>query len=122
VIKAVIHNEHAVVLERLQEETNKDEQLLKLKECILKSDWERNKKDKDISPYYHIRNELYVAEGQGFLSLLFCCYLAFETLFDHLFNHIIHCWEPVFLSQHLLSFSHSKVTHVVCIKRVYIEK
>jgi hypothetical protein len=34
----VIHNEHAVVLERLQEETNKDEQLLKLKECILKSD------------------------------------------------------------------------------------
>ena len=30
VIKAVIHNEHAVVLERLQEETNKDEQLLKL--------------------------------------------------------------------------------------------
>jgi hypothetical protein len=66
VIKAVIHNEHAVVLERLQEETNKDEQLLKLKECILKSDWERNKKDKDISPYYHIRNELYVAEGLVF--------------------------------------------------------
>jgi hypothetical protein len=61
VIKAVIHNEHDVVLERLQEVTNKDEQLLKLKECILKSDWERNKKDKDISPYYHIRNELYVA-------------------------------------------------------------
>ena len=30
VIKAVIHNEHAVVLERLQEETNKDEKLLKL--------------------------------------------------------------------------------------------
>ena len=66
VTKAVIHNEHAVVLERLQEETNKDEQLLKLKECILKSDWERNKKDKDISPYYHIRNELYVAEGPVF--------------------------------------------------------
>jgi hypothetical protein len=34
VIKAVIDNEHVVVLERLQEETNKDEQLLKLKECI----------------------------------------------------------------------------------------
>jgi hypothetical protein len=32
VIKAVIHNEHVVVLERLQEETNKDEQLLRLKE------------------------------------------------------------------------------------------
>jgi hypothetical protein len=48
VIKPVIDNEHVVVLERLQEETNKDEQLLKLKECILKSDWERNKKDKDI--------------------------------------------------------------------------
>ena len=30
VIKAVIHNEHVVVLERLQEETNKDEKLLKL--------------------------------------------------------------------------------------------
>ena len=66
VIKAVIHNEHAVVLKRLQEETNKDEQLLKLKECILKSDWERNKKDKDISPYYHIRNERFVAEGLVF--------------------------------------------------------
>ena len=63
VIKAVIDNEHAVVLERLQEETNKDEQLHKLKECILKSDGERNKKDKDISPYYHIRNERFVAEG-----------------------------------------------------------
>jgi hypothetical protein len=34
VIKPVIDNEHVVVLERLQEETNKDEQLLKLKECI----------------------------------------------------------------------------------------
>jgi hypothetical protein len=33
---------------------------------ILKSDWERNKKDKDISPCYHIRNELYVAEGLVF--------------------------------------------------------
>ena len=32
----------------------------------MKSDWERNKKDKDISPYYHIRNELYVAEGLVF--------------------------------------------------------
>jgi hypothetical protein len=30
VIKAVIHNEHDLLLERLQEETNKDEQLLKL--------------------------------------------------------------------------------------------
>ncbi|CAG2249249.1 unnamed protein product [Mytilus edulis] len=66
VIKAVIHNEHAVILERLQEETNKDEHLIKLKDCILKTNWERNKKDMDIIPYYHMRNELYVAEGLVF--------------------------------------------------------
>ncbi|CAC5402711.1 unnamed protein product [Mytilus coruscus] len=61
-IKAIIHNEHAVILERLQEETNKDKQLFKLKDCILKTNWERNKKDMDIILYYHIRNELYIAE------------------------------------------------------------
>ncbi|CAC5366628.1 unnamed protein product [Mytilus coruscus] len=65
-IKAIIHNEYAVILEQLQEETNKDEQLLKLKDCVLKTYWERNKKNIDIIPYYHIRNELYVAEGLVF--------------------------------------------------------
>ena len=66
VIKAIIHNEHAVMLKQLQEETKKDKQLLKLKVRILKCDWERNKKDVDIIPFYHIRNELFVAEGLVF--------------------------------------------------------
>ncbi|CAC5361328.1 unnamed protein product [Mytilus coruscus] len=63
IIKVIIANEHAVVLERLQEETLKDQQLQKLKQRILKGDWEQNKKDDDISPFYYMKQELYVAEG-----------------------------------------------------------
>lgn len=63
IIKAIIANEHAVVLEHLQEETLKDQQLQKLKQRILKGDWEQNKKDDDISPFYNMKQELYVAEG-----------------------------------------------------------
>lgn len=66
IIKAIITNEHAVVLEHLQEEPLKDQQLQKLKQRILKGDWEQNKKDDDISPFYNMKQELYVAEGLKF--------------------------------------------------------
>ena len=65
-IGAIIQNEHAVILEQLQDETDKDEQLLKLKDVIQKSDWERNRKNRSLVPYYHLRHEVYVAEGLVF--------------------------------------------------------
>ena len=40
-VKAVINNEYAVVLKRLQDETSSDTQLQNLKDQIIKVDWER---------------------------------------------------------------------------------
>lgn len=51
-ITAIIHNEHVVILERLQEESNKDEQLLKLKDCASKTNWKEIRKTWTL---YHIK-------------------------------------------------------------------
>jgi len=66
VIKHTIATEHAVVLDRIQEETQKDSVLQKLCQRILKGDWDQHKKDPSISPYYDVRQELYIAEGLVF--------------------------------------------------------
>lgn len=62
-IKAVIQAEHAVVLSHIQKETEKDPEMEKLKETILKGQWEQIKKDPDIAPYYSIKDQVYIAEG-----------------------------------------------------------
>lgn len=63
VIKHIIEAKHAVVLDKIQAETEKDEILKQIQARIKKGDWEKFKKNPDISPYYSIRDELYTAEG-----------------------------------------------------------
>ena len=66
VLKRIIEEEHAVVLERIQKETKECPQMTKLQDTILKGDWDKHKKDPDIEPFYLIREELSIAEGMLF--------------------------------------------------------
>ena len=50
-------------MDLIREETKADAQLTKVKERIMKSDWEAHRKDPDIQPFTSIQNELYVADG-----------------------------------------------------------
>ena len=63
VIKSILVAEHAIVLERIRKETALDNQFRKLYRRIVKEDWEKHKKDKDIIPFYSIRHDLYVMNG-----------------------------------------------------------
>ncbi|KXJ22395.1 Uncharacterized protein K02A2.6 [Exaiptasia diaphana] len=63
IIKQVTEASHAIVLDKIREETAKDEQLQKLSERMIKGDWARHRKDPDITPYFHIRQELYEVDG-----------------------------------------------------------
>ena len=68
IIRHTIEVEHAVVLDRIKTETEKDDILQKLRKRIQTGDWEKFRKDPDISRYYSIRDELYEAEGLIFKS------------------------------------------------------
>lgn len=61
-IKRTITEEHAIVLEQIQKHTEEDPAMQKLKDRILKGDWEGWKKDPDIAPFIAIHQELYIAE------------------------------------------------------------
>ena len=63
VIKSVIHSEHAIVLDQIREETQKDRQLQKAYKRILIEDWEKHRNDTDINKFYSIKCELYVVDG-----------------------------------------------------------
>ena len=63
VIKNVIHSEHAIVLDQIREETQKDRQLQKVYKRILTEDWEKHRKDTDISKFCSIKGKLYVVDG-----------------------------------------------------------
>ncbi|KAK3752978.1 hypothetical protein QZH41_005134 [Actinostola sp. cb2023] len=63
VIKQVTEVDHAIVLDKIREETAKDEQLQKLSKRMITEDWENYRKDPDITPFYHIRQELYEVDG-----------------------------------------------------------
>ena len=63
VIKSILVAEHAIVLERIREETALDNQFRKLYRRIVKEDWEKHRKDKDIIPFYSIRHDLYEMNG-----------------------------------------------------------
>ena len=63
VVKSVINAEHAVVLDKIREKTQNDMQLRKLYRRIQREDWEKHRKDVDISQFYNIKQELYVADG-----------------------------------------------------------
>jgi hypothetical protein len=59
VVKQVVNADHAVVIDQIQKETQRDGQLQKLSERIRKGDWENYRRDPDIMPFYSIRLELY---------------------------------------------------------------
>ena len=63
VIKSVIEAEHAIVIDKIRDETRKDKQLQRLYETILKEDWEKRRKDVLISQFYSLKEELYVTDG-----------------------------------------------------------
>lgn len=58
-----VNAEHAVVVTRIREETQKDEVMQRLAKRIVKGDWEKHEKDKDLEPYLNVKQELSVAEG-----------------------------------------------------------
>ena len=63
ILKAAIETKHAVVLDRIKDETYRDTALQKLSTTIKKGNWETSKKDVDLAPFYPIRDELYEAQG-----------------------------------------------------------
>ena len=52
-----------MVVTRIREETQRDEVMQRLAKRIAKGDWEKHKRDKDLEPYLHVKQELSVAEG-----------------------------------------------------------
>ena len=58
ILKAAIETEHAVVLDRIKEETSQDTALQKLSTTIKKRKWETSKKDVDLAPFYLIKDEI----------------------------------------------------------------
>ena len=52
IIRWNVNAEHAVVVTRIRKETQKDEIMQRLAKRIAKGDWEKNKRDKDLKPYY----------------------------------------------------------------------
>lgn len=62
-LKTAIETEHAVVLDRIKEETRLDTARQKLSTAIKKGNWETSKKEVDLTPFYPIKDELYEAQG-----------------------------------------------------------
>ena len=58
-----------MVVRRIREETEKDEVMRRLAKRIVKGDWEKHKRDKDLEPYLHVKQELSVADGLIFREL-----------------------------------------------------
>lgn len=63
IIRWNMNAEHAVVVTRIREETQKDEVMQRLAKRITKGDWEKHKRDKDLEPFQHVRQELSIAGG-----------------------------------------------------------
>lgn len=63
ILKATIETEHAVVLDRIKEETQQDGVMQKLSQTIQRGDWEASRKDVDLAPFYPIKEEIYEAQG-----------------------------------------------------------
>ena len=61
---------HAVVVTQIREETQKHEVMQRLAKRITIVDWEKHKRDKDLEPSLHVKQELLVAEGLMFRERL----------------------------------------------------
>ena len=66
ILKAVITTEHAVVLDRIREETSQDTILQKLSQTIRKGNLESSKRDADLIPFYQVKDELFESQGMIF--------------------------------------------------------
>ena len=63
VIKLVITTDHAIVMDNIREETlQKDHQLQNLAARIQMGDWNKHRRDPDISCFYEARHELFVVD------------------------------------------------------------
>ena len=56
-----VQSEHAVVLDKIKEETAKDREVTRLAAALQTGKW--TKTDPDLKPYFDLRAELYIAEG-----------------------------------------------------------
>ena len=63
IVKWNMNAEHAIVITRIREEPQKDPVMQRLAQRIVNGDWEKHKRDKDLEPYIHVKQELSVAEG-----------------------------------------------------------
>ena len=63
IVKWNMNAEHAVVITSIREETQKDPVMQRLAQRIVNGDWEKYKRDKDLEPYIHVKQEPSVAEG-----------------------------------------------------------
>ena len=63
ILKATVETEHAVVLDSIKGETQRDGVMQKLSQTIQRGDWEASKKDVDLAPFYPIKEEIYEAQG-----------------------------------------------------------
>ena len=62
-IKRVIHQEHAPILEKMKNATQNDDVSQKIIEAITNNHWENLKNKPEYTPYYGIKEELYVSDG-----------------------------------------------------------
>ena len=62
-IKTVIPKEHAVILDKVRAEVKKDQMSRTLTEAIMNEKWQNLKNDPSLTPYYAVKNELYLVEG-----------------------------------------------------------
>ena len=60
-VRAVIATEHAVVLDKIREETSKDNELQTLIQTIRTGNWKNT--GADLKQYYDVRTEIYEADG-----------------------------------------------------------
>lgn len=56
-MKAIINDRPAVLLSNINDETSKDETLLKIRAFVTKGNWENYRRDPDIVTFYTIKNE-----------------------------------------------------------------
>jgi hypothetical protein len=69
IVKWTVDSEHAVVVKRKREETQKDPKMQKVVKRIVKADWEEHRRNRDVEPFIYVKDyELSVAEGLIFNS------------------------------------------------------
>ena len=63
IVKWTAGSEHAIVVGRILEETQKDPKMQKIAKRIAKADREKHRRDRDVEPFIHVKDVLSVAEG-----------------------------------------------------------